>query len=80
MNATIQKWGNSLALRIPKAVARDTQLKNGSVVNLAVRKGMVIIEPVKKSTYQLDELLKGVSKKNIHASVDTGPAVGREVW
>ena len=80
MNATIQKWGNSLALRIPKTVARDTQLKNGSVVNLAVRKGTVVIEPVKKTKYRLDELLKGVSKKNIHASVDTGPAVGREVW
>jgi antitoxin MazE len=80
MNATIQKWGNSLALRIPKAVARDTQLQDGSVVNLAVRKGMVIIEPVKKTKYQLAELLKGVSKKNLHRSVDTGPAVGREVW
>ncbi len=62
MNATIQKWGNSLALRIPRAVARDTQLQNGSVVNLAVRKGTVVIEPVKKSKYRLDELLKGVSK------------------
>ncbi len=80
MNATIQKWGNSLALRIPKAVARDTQLQNGSVVNLAVRKGTVVIEPVKKSKYRLDELLKGVSKQNIHRSVDTGRAVGREVW
>jgi antitoxin MazE len=80
VNATIQKWGNSLALRIPKAVARDTKLKNGSVVNLAVRKGMVVIEPAKKAKYQLDDLLKGVSKKNIHRSVDTGPAVGREVW
>ena len=80
MNATIQKWGNSLALRIPKAVARETQLENGSVVNLAIRKGMVIIEPSKKAKYQLDALLKGVSKKNIHRCVDTGPAVGREVW
>jgi antitoxin MazE len=80
MNATIQKWGNSLALRIPRAVARDTQLQNGSVVNLAVRKGAVIIEPVKKTKYRLDDLLKSVSKKNLHASVDTGPAMGREVW
>jgi antitoxin MazE len=80
MNATIQKWGNSLALRIPKAVARDTQLENGSVVNLTVREGMVIIEPVKKTKYRLAELLKGVTKKNLHATVDTGPAVGREVW
>jgi antitoxin MazE len=80
VNAKIQKWGNSLALRIPKALARETQLENGSVVNLAVHMGKVIIEPVRKAKYQLDELLKGVSKKNIHASVETGPAVGREAW
>ena len=80
MTTTIQKWGNSLALRIPKAVARDTHLENGSVVNLVVRQGKVVIEPARKAKYRLDDLLNGVSKKNIHASVDTGPAVGREVW
>jgi antitoxin MazE len=80
MNAKIQKWGNSLALRIPKALARDAQLENGSIVNLAVREGKVVIEPARKAKYRLDELLKGVSKKNIHASVETGPAVGREAW
>ncbi len=80
MNATIQKWGNSLALRIPKAVARDTHLENGSIVRLAVRQGKVVIEPARKSKYRLDDLLKDVSKKNIHKSVDTGPAVGREAW
>jgi antitoxin MazE len=80
VNATIQKWGNSLALRIPKAVAHDTQLEDGSVVNLAVRQGKVIIEPTRKAKYHLDDLLKGVSKKNLHRCVNTGPAVGREVW
>ena len=80
MTSTIQKWGNSLAIRIPKAIARDVQLENGSKVNITVREGTVIIAPAKKSKYELDELLKGVSKKNIHRSVDTGPAVGREVW
>ncbi len=80
MTTRVRKWGNSLALRIPKAVARDSRLENGSVVNLAVRGGKVVVEPVQKTKYQLDELLKGVSKKNIHAGVDTGPAVGREVW
>ena len=80
MNATIQKWGNSLAVRIPKAVARDTRLANGSVVDLTVQEGKVIIEAARKRKYRLEDLLKGMSKKNIHASVDTGPAVGREVW
>lgn len=80
MTTTIQKWGNSLALRIPKTVARDVPLKNGSPVNLVVRDGKVIIELVRTPKYHLDDLLKGVSKKNIHRSVDTGPAVGQEVW
>jgi antitoxin MazE len=80
VTATIQKWGNSLALRIPKALARDTHLENGSVVNLAVREGRVVIEPARKTKYRLEDLLRGVSKKNIHRSIDTGPAVGREVW
>ena len=80
MNAKIQKWGNSLALRIPKTVANDTHLGNGSVVNLAVRGGKMIVEPVRKTKYSLEKLLEGVSRKNIHPSVDTGPAVGREVW
>jgi antitoxin MazE len=80
VTSTIQKWGNSLALRIPKALARDIQLENGSVVNLSIREGAVVVEPAKKPKYQLDDLLKRVSKKNIHRSVDTGPAVGREVW
>lgn len=80
MTTTVKKWGNSLALRIPKAVARDSSLECGSVVNLAVRDGNVIVEPVRKPKYTLDELLKGVTRKNIHASIDTGPAVGREEW
>ena len=80
MTSKIQKWGNSLALRIPKALARDIQLENGSVVNLSIREGAVVIEPARKPKYELDDLLKGVSKKNIHRSVATGPAVGQEVW
>jgi antitoxin MazE len=80
MTTTIQKWGNSLALRIPKTVAHDVPLKNGSPVNLAVRDGKIIVELVKTPKYDLDDLLKGVSKKNLHRSVETGPAVGREVW
>ena len=80
MNATIQKWGNSLAVRIPQAVARDTRLANGSVVDLTIQEGKVIIQPARKRKYRLEDLLKGMSKKKIHASVDTGPAVGREVW
>jgi antitoxin MazE len=80
VNATIQKWGNSLALRIPDAVARDAHLCNGLAVSVVVEQGRVVIEPAKKTKFRLDDLLKRVSKRNMHASVATGPAVGREVW
>jgi antitoxin MazE len=80
MNATFQKWGNSLAVRIPKTVAEDTHLEDGSVVNLSVRQGKLVIEPPKRPKLQLDDLLKGVTKKNTHDAVNTGTAVGREVW
>lgn len=80
MTATIQKWGNSLALRIPRSVASDTCLESGSVVSLTVQDGRVIVEPVAQKKYTLGGLLKGVSKKNIHPSVETGRAVGREAW
>ena len=80
MNATIQKWGNSLALRIPQAVARDTHLQNGSVVNLAVRKGAVIIEPVKKAKYRLDDLLKACRKRIFTPASTRDRRSGREVW
>ena len=80
MNSTIQKWGNSLALRIPKALATETHLKKGSVVTLLIHKGKLVVKPIAKPEYTLKELLRGVAKKNIHSEVDTGHAVGLEVW
>jgi antitoxin MazE len=80
MLAKVQKWGNSLALRIPKAFARDAQLENDSLVEITFVEGRIIVTPVKAPTWTLDELLAGITKKNIHHEVDTGSAVGKEVW
>ena len=80
MNAIVQKWGNSSALRIPKSFAEDTHLTTGCVVDLSVRDGKLIIDPARKQKYRLEDLLKRVSKSNLHLEVDMGPAVGREVW
>lgn len=80
MNAKVQKWGNSLALRIPKSFAKDADLTTGSVVDLTVRDGKIIVDPHPCPAYSLEELLSGVTKKNIHAEVDTGARVGREAW
>jgi len=80
MLTKVQKWGNSLALRIPKAFALDAQLENDSFVEITIVDGQIIITPVVAPSWTLEELLAGIKKNNIHHEVDTGVAVGNEVW
>ena len=80
MHAKIQKWGNSLALRIPTAFARDTHLTSGSEVDLSIHDGKILIDPAPEPDYSLSALLKGVTDENRHTEVDPGEAVGNEAW
>lgn len=80
MKVQIQKWGNSLALRIPKSFARETQIDQGTVVDLSLEKGEIIIRPVIEPEFTLDQLLSRVTKDNIHREIETGKAQGKEVW
>jgi len=79
MKARIQKWGNSLALRIPKSFATHSNIEQGSVVDLSLDNGRLIVEPAQEQ-YSLEELLARVTKKNLHSEVDFGLPVGKEVW
>ena len=80
MLTKIQKWGNSLALRIPKAFALDAQLEKDSFVEISLVDGQIIVKPVSTPIWTLEELLAGINKNNIHHEVDTGSAVGNEFW
>lgn len=80
MLTKVQKWGNSLALRIPKAFARDAQLENDSLVEITIVEGQIIITPVEAPSWTLEQLLAGINKKNIHREIETGSAVGNEIW
>jgi antitoxin MazE len=80
MQTTIQKWGNSLAVRIPKAFVKEAHVAHGTPVDLSVADGKIVIAPRTGPEYRLEDLLKGVTKRNLHAEVETGDAVGREVW
>jgi len=80
MLTKVQRWGNSLALRIPKAFALDAQLENDSMVEISVVDGQIIVKPVSAPSWSLEELLAGINKRNIHHEVDTGISVGNEVW
>jgi antitoxin MazE len=80
MLAKVQKWGNSLALRIPKPLALDAQIENDSVVEVSFANGQITIKPLVTPKWTLDELLIGVTASNIHQETDTGLAVGKEAW
>jgi antitoxin MazE len=80
MKATVKKWGNSAAVRIPAAVMQATHIELDEVEDVREEAGRIIIEPIRQKTYELDQLLKGITSKNQHKGVDFGPAVGKEVW
>ena len=80
MRRRVQKWGNSLGIRIPKGLAVETGLVPGSQVELSVDEGRLVVEPVAVASYALEELLAGITEGNRHDGVELGPAVGNEVW
>jgi antitoxin MazE len=80
MRAQVQKWGNSLALRIPKALAVETALEQGSEVDLSLVAGSLVVTPTRQAAYTLESLLAGVTGANRHGEVDTGAPAGREAW
>ena len=75
----ISRWGNSLALRLPKSVAREAQLDEGDKVDVSVRNGAIVIRP-SRPTYSLDELVAKITPRNRHAETDWNVPVGREAW
>lgn len=78
MTATIQKWGNSLALRIPLAVAKQIHVQEGDPVLLKVGAAGLTVKPAPKRL-RLDDLLDKVTPENLHPATDWGADVGREV-
>jgi len=79
MNATIQKWGNSLALRIPKSIANEIELEQGDSVQMEVADGVLAVRPG-RPRYRLADLVRGITKKNRQDETDWGKAKGREIW
>lgn len=78
MRARVQRWGNSLAVRIPKPFAAEAGLEQESEVDVAVVDGALVITPT--PVPGLDELLARVTDENLHGEVDFGSPMGREVW
>jgi antitoxin MazE len=80
MKTRVRKWGNSLALRIPKSFAAEAGLREGAPVELSLVEGSLVIRPLAPEPLTLEELLHGVTDQNRHGEWDTGPAVAGEVW
>jgi antitoxin MazE len=80
MKTKVQKWGNSLGVRIPRGLAEEVGLGAGTEVSLTAKDGELVLRPGVPSRLRLADLLAGVTPENIHTSVDTGDAVGAEAF
>ncbi len=78
MNTVIRKWGKSPAVRLPVSVMSAAKLELEQKVQVTVEEGRIIIEPLGRVEYSLEQLVAGINRKNSHEEVDFGAAVGKE--
>jgi len=79
MRVKAQRWGNSIAVRIPKAVAEAASVKEQDEMDIEVRDGVIQLRP-RAPAASLDELLLGITPENLHSEMDSGRPEGREAW
>jgi len=77
MQTLVQKWGNSLGVRIPSLYVKEFNLKNGTNVEITEEDGKIVIVPALK---ELTEMLSRITEENIHLPIETGSSVGNEEW
>ncbi len=80
MQARVQRWGNSLAVRIPKPFALEIGLEQNTLVTVSISEGKLLLEPIIEPKYTLEQMLAEVTEDNLHHEVETDEAVGNEVW
>jgi antitoxin MazE len=79
MLVKIQKWGNSLGIRIPKTFAREIMLKENAIVEISIKEGNIVVSP-SKIEYTFDDLVSKITEENLHHEISTGSQVGNEIW
>ena len=84
MKVTVKKWGNSAAVRIPASVMQATHLHLDEVVDVHEEAGRIVIEPVKRPRYTLEDLVAKCQPTKRRSREErewlNAPPVGREVW
>jgi antitoxin MazE len=80
MRFQIQKWGNSLAVRLPKSVATQVGLSQGSEVEVSLEDNRLILTPVVSRKVRLEAILGQITEDQLHPEIETGPPAGHEAW
>ena len=80
MTTRVQKWGNSLAVRLPLPVVKRAGIRPDDPFEIQATKGRILLIPAAKAEYRLSDLLRKVTRKNLHRATDWGKPVGNEVW
>ena len=80
MKSAVKKWGNSASVRIPAAVMQAAHLDLDEPVDVREESGRIVIEPLRRTEYDLAQLLKGITRGNLHEEVDFGGPAGKEAW
>ena len=76
----MQKWGNSLALRIPSSMAKQLGIQQNTLVKIEEKGNKIILEPVKKPRYNFQDLVKDIQTHNLHEEQSFGEPIGKEIW
>lgn len=80
MRVIVKKWGNSASVRIPAAIMEAASLSLDEAVDVREEGGRIVIEPIRPTNYDFDQLLADITPENRHAEVDFSPAVGNEAF
>ena len=80
MKTAVQRWGNSLAVRIPRPFAEEIHLSAGAEVDLTVADGRLVLAPIRRRGFSLESLLAGIAPSNLHGEIDGGSPLGKEAW
>jgi antitoxin MazE len=83
MKVEFLRWGNSLALRVPKVFAEEIGAVAGKRAEMTAENGVLVVKvskPKKRRRYNLEHLINGITEENRHAELDWGPPVGNEAW
>ena len=80
MKTLVQRWGNSLALRIPKTFADEISVREGDEIEMKVARGKLVVSPRPTRNYHLADLVAGIHPGNLHKEIVAAGPQGKEVW